>query len=132
MEKLPNDILRDLQSLINLLGAHPELPRPTSININIYDFEKEDLEEAQMVAKALGSFEKDIDDSFFRLIKTFGRVELSYIFFRDAVCTKTVVGIKKETKLVPHPDALMIEREVETDIIEWDCPSLLEGDQKDA
>ncbi|KKL16265.1 hypothetical protein LCGC14_2497270, partial [marine sediment metagenome] len=35
---MQDDILRDLQSLINLLGAHPELPRPTGVGIGVYDF----------------------------------------------------------------------------------------------
>lgn len=129
---MQNDILIDLQRLIDFLGAHPELPMPTHIEIGVYDFKEEDLETAKKIAKSLKIFTKDIDESFFRLIKSFGKVTIKYVFYRNAVCTKKVIGTKKETKLIPHPDALMIEREVETEIIEWNCSSLLKGEKEDA
>ncbi len=129
---MQDDILGDLQSLINLLSAHPELPRPTRVEIGVYDFVKENLEEAQKVAKGLGNFTKDIDETFFRLTKTFGKVSIKYVFYRQDICIKRVIGTKKKTIMVPHPDAKMVEKEVEIEIIEWDCSSLLEGEKEDA
>ncbi|KKM80227.1 hypothetical protein LCGC14_1342100 [marine sediment metagenome] len=129
---MQDGILRDLQELIDFLGAHPELPMPKNIEIGVYDFKKEDIETAGKIAQGLKTFEKDIDDTFFRLIKRFGDVSLRYVFYRSAVCTKRVVGTKTETKMVPASNTPMVEKEIETEIIEWDCPTLLEGDQKDA
>ena len=129
---MQDDILRDLQGLIDFLGTHPELPRPTGVGIGVYDFVKENLEEAQKVARSLGNFTKDTDETFFRLTKTFGKVSIKYVFYRQDICTKRVIGTKKKTIIVPHPDAKMVEKEVETEIIEWDCPSLLEGEKENA
>ncbi len=122
------DLIRDLQSLINFLGAHPELPLPKKYDFNIYEFGIEDLALARTIAKALGTFDKDIGTSLFVLKKRFGKVSLRFVFHRNNVCTRRVIGTKSETKLVPEADAQMVEKVVETEIVEWDCPSLL-GDQ---
>ena len=129
---MQDDILRDLQELIDFLDAHPELLRPSNIEIGVYDFPKEDIETAGKIAQALKTFEKDTDETFFRLVKKFGNVSIKYVFYRSAVCTKRVIGTKTETKMIPASDAPMIEKTIETEIIEWDCPALLEGDKEDA
>ncbi len=129
-EKMQDDILRDLQGLIDFLGAHPELPRPRSVEMGVYDFEKEDIETAGKIAQGLKTFEKNIDDTFFRLVKKFGDVSLRYVFYRSAVCIKRVVGTKTETKMVPASNTPMVEKEIETEIVEWDCPTLLEGNKE--
>ncbi len=123
-------LVRDLQSLIDFLGAHPELPLPTTFDFAIYDFETEDLDCAKEIAKSLGTFDKDINDTFFMLKKRFGTVALRYVFYRNSVCAKRVIGTKTETKMVPEANAKMVEKVVETEIVEWDCPSLL--DETDA
>ncbi|MCH7605132.1 hypothetical protein IID24_04070 [Patescibacteria group bacterium] len=132
MTTYSDEILRDLQSLIDFLGAHPEIERPTDLSINVYSFEEENLETVSRIARVLGSFNKDIDAGFFRLTKKFGNVTLKYVFYRENVCIKRVVGIRKEKKMVPPTETLMVEIEVETEIVEWNCPSLLEGDKEDA
>ena len=126
-KKMQDDILRDLQGLIDFLGAHPELPRPTEIQIGVYNFPIEDIETAGKIAQGLKTFEKNTDETFFRLIKKFGNVNIRYVFYRSAICTKRVVGTKKITKMVPASDTPMVEKEIEIEIVEWDCPALLEG-----
>ncbi len=118
--------VRDLQSLVNFLGAHPELPLPSFFDFNIYDLGDEDLALARTIAKAFGTFDKDIGDSIFTLKKRFGTVALRFVFHRDSVCTRRVLGKKTETKMVPEAGTRMVEKVVETEIVEWDCPSLLD------
>ncbi len=119
-------LIRDLQSLIDFLGAHPELPLPKSFDFNVYDFAAEDLNCVKDVAKSLGTFDKDIRDRLFVLKKLFGKVSLRFVFYRDSVCAKRVVGKQTETKMVPEAGAKMVPQVVETEIVEWDCPSLLD------
>ncbi len=119
-------LVRDLQSLINFLGAHPELPLPTFFDFSIYEFGDEDLALARTIAKAFGTFDKDIGASIFTLKKRFGKVALRFIFHRDSVCARRVIGTKTETKMVPASTAKMVEKVVETEIVEWDCPTLLD------
>ncbi len=122
-------LVRDLQSLIDFLGAHPELPLPPTFDFAVYELGSEDLALARTIAKALGTFDKDVGDSIFTLKKRFGKVQLRFIFHRDSVCTRRVVGKKMETKMVPEAGAKMVPQVVETEIVEWDCPSLLDGDE---
>ncbi len=90
-------LIRDLQSLINFLGAHPELPLPPTFDFAIYEFGDEDLALARTIAKSLGTFDKDINDSLFVLKKRFGQVTLRFVFHRDSVCTRRVIGKQMET-----------------------------------
>ncbi len=123
-------LVRDLQSLIDFLGAHPELPLPSSFAMSVYNLGTESLDRAKEIAKSLGTFDKNVNDQFFDLTKTFGEASIRFVFYRHNVCTKRVIGTKTETKMVPEAAAKMVEKVVETEIVEWDCPSLL--DETDA
>lgn len=123
-----DELLRDMQSLIDFLGAHPELPLPDDLTISVYGIGAETLDRAKELAKSLGTFEKEIDDPFFALVKRFGKVSLRFVFYRQSVCIKRVVGTKTDIIRVPAegaPKVEMIDKVVETEIVEWDCPSLL-------
>ena len=120
-----NTFLRDMQSLIDFLGAHPELPLPDSFAISVYNLGTESLNRAKEIAKSLGTFEKSVNNQFLDLTKTFGQVSIRFVFYRHNVCTKRVIGTKTETKMVPAPSAPMVEKVVKTEVVEWDCPTLL-------
>lgn len=131
-DKYGKTILDDLQSLIDFLGAHPELPLPANFALSVYTFANENLETARGIAKSLGTFDKELNNSMFSLVKHFGDISLRFVFYRDNVCIKRVVGTKTETIQVPAadaPDVLMVDKVVETEIVEWDCPSLLANDE---
>ena len=124
-------LLRDMQSLIDFLYAHPELPLPTSFDLTVTNVGGETLDRAKEIAKSLGTFEKNINGSFFDLVKKFGQVELRFVFYRHNICSRRVIGTKTENVKVPAPDAPtveMVDKVVETEIVEWDCPSLLDDD----
>ena len=123
-----DELLRDMQSLINFLGAHPELPLPSAFALSVYDLGDETLDRAKEIAKSLGTFEKETDELFITLVKHFGQVSLRFVFYRRNVCVKRVVGTKTKTIRVPAagtPKAEMVDKVVETEIVEWDCPTLL-------
>jgi len=66
----------------------------------------------------LGKCKKVYVDSMAHLDRDFGGIVLRVVEFRVNVCTKTVVGRKKVIRKVPVGYE---EREVEEDIVEWDC-----------
>ena len=70
------------------------------------------------------SVRKDYGSSYFRAYLGFGELEYRVICERDAVCTRRVIGTQMVTKSVP-PEGVWTEKEVEEDVVEWDCHPLL-------
>ncbi len=70
------------------------------------------------------SVRKDYGSSYFRAFLGFGELEYRVICERDAVCTRRVIGTQMVTKSVP-PEGEWTEKEVEEDVVEWDCHPLL-------
>lgn len=113
------------QSLRKLAGWYEqqkddlELP---GLDMTVYPDESK--EAARAWAKALGSFNKSGDDTFFRLVKDFGCIQLRVTFWRRAVCERRVVGKKKvKVKKRPYIEPIVVEEE--QDIVEWDCQAIL-------
>ena len=71
---------------------------------------------------------KDYSDGYFRCYLTWGieepKITWKIVSSRDDVCTKTVVGTHKVMKMVA-PEGDWTEKEVEEEIVEWECHSLL-------
>jgi hypothetical protein len=70
------------------------------------------------------SVRKDYGSSYFRAYLGFGGLEYRVTCERDAVCTRRVIGTQMVTKSVP-PEGVWTEKEVEEDVVEWDCHPLL-------
>jgi len=70
------------------------------------------------------SVRKDYGSSYFRAFLGFGELEYRVICERDAVCTRRVIGTQMVTKSMP-PEGEWTEKEVEEDVVEWDCHPLL-------
>lgn len=126
------NIAKDLHSLATFLynNADELPPANTPQEVKFYAFPNgENKEELSRIAHVLGTFEKDATDSCYHLTKKFGGdVSLNFVFIRDYVCTPHVVGTKTVRKLKPSVTSQHTDddyEEVEEDIIEWDCPSLL-------
>lgn len=123
-----NEFISGLRSLVDFLESNPEIDLPKG-EISIYHFEAgESIEVLKEYAKAFGVFDRTENDNTFTLSKHFGGgVKLRAIFFRDAVCVKTVIGTKKETTSIPDPEfnVPMIEVEREIEVTEWSCPQSL-------
>ena len=71
---------------------------------------------------------KDYSDGYFRCYLTWGieepKITWKIVTSREDVCTKTVVGVKTVKKMVA-PEGDWTEQEVEEEIVEWECHSLL-------
>ena len=70
------------------------------------------------------SVRKDYGSSYFRAYLGFGELEYRVTCERDAVCTRRVIGTQMVTKSMP-PEGEWTEKEVEEDVVEWDCHPLL-------
>ncbi len=120
--------LRGLQQLINFLEVHTEVELP-SFDFPIYFFAEAAKKNVKEIAHSLGTFEKTESESYLTLHKKFGGgVTLKAVFTRSAVCTKRVIGTHKVMKDVYPASVEPARVEVEEEIVEWDCPSLLRGD----
>ena len=92
-----------LRLMADWYEAHPDMPAPTA---RIYaNGEHSTMDGARRIARMLGAFEKGGSDLFLEIAKQFGSVALSVSFYRSDICTKRVV---------------------QKEIIEWDCPPLLD------
>lgn len=119
--------LQGLHDLAEFLEEHPALPLPGH-DFPVYSFgEKETPELAIKFAKELRTFTKEEASGFLNLAKSFGPIQLRFVFYRSNVCEKTVVGTKTMKKKVPVGEVVYEMREVEEEIVEWKCPSLLKG-----
>lgn len=80
--------------------------------------------------RALGRGAKEVDDSWFHVVRTFGPVRLDVFAARATVCERVVTGTREVTKTVRDPLALeqvpLIEVTEVVEDVEWICePSIL-------
>jgi hypothetical protein len=119
--------LVDVQNIIRWLAAHPEIPLPIEFTrgLNIYAWDSR--EEARIMARAMGTFEKNGNEQFLKLIKNFGSTSVVAVFSRSQVCERVVVGT------VDVPETVIPER-IEPahtkEIVEYRCPSLLDNEEQ--
>ena len=119
-----------LRLMADWYEAHPDMPAP--YNPSVLHFATENSDEVGKVARALGTFKKSGEDTFLRLTKQFGSLPLEFIFYRNRVCTPRVVGTKTVKVQKPAPGTVMppmVEVEETHEVIEWDCPALLAGEE---
>jgi hypothetical protein len=119
------DFTDSLREVAAFYEAHPELPLPdwTSDSMSTFTvWAKDDKLSFMAYAKAFGSFDKRTTSDDFELRKSFGCITIVVAIKRSEVCTRRVVGTKKVIKQVP---VQYEHREVEEEIVEWDCPGSL-------
>lgn len=109
-EKKPTTA-ESLRMLADWYEAHPDMPAPRASVLALSGNGLESPDGARRVARALGFFEKGGTDSFLILKKPFGAVALEFSFWRESICKKRVV---------------------QEEIVEWDCPALLDGEKEAA
>lgn len=138
-----------LRAVADLIEAHPDLPVPYTSHFN-HCPETAELkwylhlahndpatggDKARTIITALGgTWAKDLDstDDTARFTQTREGLDLSIVVRREQVCTRRVVGT--ETVTIPaQPAAEAVPERTETrDVVEWDCGSLLAGQQEQA
>lgn len=108
----------DTRKVLDWLEAHPDVPLPRDLdqgNLSILSLDSK--EEALFLAREFGSCEKAWNDESLRIIKYFGSMKLSALFFREYICERTVIG----TEEVPENVTPAHRRE----IVDWKCDPLL-------
>lgn len=118
------EYLTGLESLAQFLLSHPKLPLPPKDFID-YIWSKDALVE---FAKGLEHADKEYEDNYVTVSKSFGPIKYGRKIPREKVCESRVVG----KKTVPFRDAYLIPAtpEHEEDVIEWDCKPLLDTDEE--
>lgn len=113
------DFAAALRQIADWYEAHPDVPTASYVDVVSV---KDSREEADRLARALGSAKKDFSGNVFILARDFGGVSLRFLFWRAAVCTRRVIG----SRSIPAQPATP-EREEE--IVVWDCGPILDHGQ---
>lgn len=125
-----------LRQLADWYDLHPEVPLPGIRGRNLtIAIPAANAANMAIIARAFGSAKKEMDSLFFRLIKTFGVIDLDAFEFRDKICTRRVVKSEPIIEQVPvYGEPIRYEatpRLIEE--VAWDCPdSILQGGVSDA
>lgn len=123
--------ISDVRDFLAWLESHPEIPLPYEFGaggrIGIYAWNTKD--EARIMARAMGTFEKKADENFLELKKKFGSLIVAAVFSRNQVCKRVVVGTKEIPEEVV-PEKVTPAHTVE--IVEWQCPSLLDSVEEES
>jgi len=106
---------RGLRQLADWIEAHPEIDVPTT-SIDVYGA-ADTKESAAHIMRALGRCDKEFQDTLFNLRRSFGPVVYRFVFTREAVCEKKVVGYRD----VPEKYTSAHTEE----IVEWQCVPVL-------
>ena len=113
-----------LKEVIAFYENNPDIPTPSYYShTNATVGTKED---AAAVMRALGACKKEYEDNLFTVAGMIGKIDARFVFFRDAVCVKRVVGTKVEPAKIIERQVLP-ERTVE--IVEWDCMPILSTEE---
>ena len=115
------DFAADLRKVADFYDAHPDFPLPTTpltIDISVK------AAEMKAAARSVPRFDKTSGTYFFALNYKFGGITLDLFTNRDNICIRRVVGTKMvETEVVEKTRT----EQKEVEIVEWDCPTLLNG-----
>jgi len=134
----PGDLarLQGIQEMAEFLRERPELPLPEDLygygdemhfSHLLWISSDEDLRgKMREIARAMGKAEKDFTSSYFLLRVHFsGNISYSVKAERERVCERRVIGTEKKVERVIKTPAEYEEKEVEKEIIEWDCGPIL-------
>jgi hypothetical protein len=96
------------------------VPLPSS---HFSNFSLDTKEEAAKLLRSGGKWNKKFMEDSFYLNRDFGPVNLSFMFYRTAVCTKKVIGVRTiEASFIPARTE---------EIVEWTCEPILENDNEE-
>ena len=124
------EFVEGLRRVADWYEKHPDFPQPYTYNRDTGVFtDYVHTKDAVLNAKKVfGSASVETDNSYLRVFKSFGVIQLCICSARSNICTKRVV----RTEMVKERVAIEWEdQDVEKEIVEWDCPPELniEGDK---
>lgn len=120
-----------------LASMPPDTPAPTSVDL--YEFldrpticwnlstDKGQRETARAIIRSIGGTWQKVGNSqkYFRFVAERAGVDLEIVADREQVCRRIVTGTREVTKMVPAPDAPLIEVTETVEDVEWECEPLL-------
>lgn len=112
-----------LRELADWYDAHPEIDIPGNHELNVSHLNSKD--EARALIRALGACKKDYGSSLVTISRNFGSIAVKFLFYRESVCRKVVVGTRDvPEKVIPAAPEQVIPAHVE-EITEWKCEPIL-------
>jgi hypothetical protein len=116
------DYAASLRLLADWYEAHPTVELPEH-SLSVYSVHSK---EAARLLREAAPCTKRYQDTLFFIEKQFGTVKLSFVFYRNEVCTRRVVGVRTlPAVFVPAQPEHTLPPVVE-EIVEWDCGPILE------
>jgi hypothetical protein len=133
-----NTLATNLRKVALFIQDHADdLPEHIAIDLSthLWSWSVEEDAIPSIIGKAMRSslndgadVKKEYSDNYFRCYMTWGidepKITWKIVSGREDVCTKKVLGTHTVTKMVA-PEGDWTEQEVEEDVIEWECHSLL-------
>lgn len=112
-----------LRQIADWYDAHPEIDIPTSPNFR--NFSVNSKATVQAVIRALGECKKEYADTLFTVSRKFGSVRTDFIFFRNDVCVRKIVGVETiPARIIPAQPEMVIPAETK-EIVEWECAPVM-------
>lgn len=114
------DFVKGLRELADWYEANQNIDTPNR-ELTVYSLNTK--AEATACLAALKPCKKEYKGDNFYLSREFGSITLKFMFYRDAVCIRRVVGTRQVgTRVIPSrftPEEIIPA--YEEDIVEWDC-----------
>lgn len=123
MATLREQLIADMRAVADFFEAHPDLPVPGKLELDVYGVSKEQL---RAVARAFPRVEKGASDIVFWLRCRFSyHTRLDFNGIREEICERVEVGTRLVAEqIVPAKEAQVIPAHEEP-IVEWRCGSIL-------
>ncbi len=123
METTHKEFADGLRAIADWYEKNPHIPIPRHPSINNYSVNTKG--EAAAILRALGQCEKEYDENMFTLSHKFGPIVARFVFYRESVCVKKVVGTREiaETVLPAREETIIPAHKEE--IFEWECLPIL-------
>ena len=123
MTEQRKEYVKGLRDLADWYEAHPEIELPYEpVHDNYAVNSKED---AASVIRALGRCDKEYSGNLLTISRQFGPIKAKFVFYREAVCRKVVVGTREvPEQVIPAQPEEVIPAHVE-EITKWECEPIL-------
>lgn len=123
------EYIAGLRAMADILEGHSEMPLPwpgqsenMTFEFYVTGDENEKATTAAIIRAVGGRWSKNATDAFFTTATQLRGLHIRVVAHRDQVCERRVIGTETVVKKVA---TVFEEREVEQDIIEWDCGPIL-------
>lgn len=126
------EYIAGLRTLADALESHPDALLPQHGLTVVTSWEEDPKEETRKFIRAVGGKwnkrQTGTDGTIMAFHRFFGSFKIEVLCNREQVCQRVVTGTREVTKIVPAPDAPMVEITETIEDVEWICEPLLAAD----